>query len=319
MPSTLTPKPGDDPHDVVVVAPDAVRVAPSDDELSTLLHQAARRRSDAPADAAPDTSAGPVAPPVDTTFRPAAVDDIPVASHPRPTGRGTLRGFTALLLAGCIGVTAFAWRSWGETAEKKIAKWTTQFVLTASQPAEEAAPAAQPVVPEVRADAASTESAQPASVAGTAAEGPASTAALPSPDPEPLLQSMARDVASLGQQVEQLKASIEQIKAGQAQLSRDVAKASEIKASETKVSEAKASETKASDQPRRARKPASRPRAAAPAHKPMPPRQAAAAPSLPQSIAPYVPPQPAPPPQPVFQRQTDPELASVPRPPMPLR
>jgi len=45
MHSTLTAKREDDPHDVVVVAPDAVRVAPSDEEeLSSLLQQAARRR-----------------------------------------------------------------------------------------------------------------------------------------------------------------------------------------------------------------------------------------------------------------------------------
>jgi hypothetical protein len=44
MQSTLNRKPSDDPHDVVVVAPDAVRVAPSDDEISNLLQQAARQR-----------------------------------------------------------------------------------------------------------------------------------------------------------------------------------------------------------------------------------------------------------------------------------
>ena len=42
MHSTLNPKPNDDPHDVVVVAPDVVRVAPSDQEISHLLQQAAR-------------------------------------------------------------------------------------------------------------------------------------------------------------------------------------------------------------------------------------------------------------------------------------
>ena len=46
MQSTLISRPGDDPHDVVVVAPDAVKVAPAEDELSSLLHQAARLRSD---------------------------------------------------------------------------------------------------------------------------------------------------------------------------------------------------------------------------------------------------------------------------------
>ncbi len=38
MQTTLTPKPNDDPHDVLVVAPDVVLVAPTDEELSRLAH-----------------------------------------------------------------------------------------------------------------------------------------------------------------------------------------------------------------------------------------------------------------------------------------
>ena len=76
MHSTLTAKRGDDPHDVVVVAPDAVRVAPSDEEeLSSLLQKAARRHSDVRA--APDIAVDRV-PPVDTTFRPGSIDDVRV-------------------------------------------------------------------------------------------------------------------------------------------------------------------------------------------------------------------------------------------------
>ena len=43
---------------------------------------------------------------------------------------------------------------------------------------------------------------------------------------------MARDLKTMGQQIEQLKASIEQLKASQAQMSRDMAKNSEAKNSE---------------------------------------------------------------------------------------
>ena len=298
-------KPGDDPHDVVVVAPDAVRVAPSDEELSSLLQQAARHRSDSqtPADA-DESSAGPAIPPVDTSFRAAAVGDVQAPPHRRSMGRGAIRTFTALLLAGSIAVTAFAWRSWGDTAQKQIAKWATQAVLTATQSPDEPAPAAEPVQPEMQA-AANAESPQPAPVAETAQESAPPAAAAPSPDSTQLLQSMARDVASLGQEVEQLKASIAQLRAGQEQMSRDVAKAAEIKASEIKTSAPNV----------RPRKPAPSRAATAPARKLKPPPRAVAAPSLPQSIAPYVPP---PQPQPI-QRQADPELASVPRPPMPLR
>ena len=75
---------------------------------------------------------------------------------------------------------------------------------------------------------------------------------------------MGRDLATAGQEIEQLKASIEQLKASQEQMFRDVAKASE--------------------QNRRPKISASLPRsAAAPPRKPMPfrPSQAAAAPTLP--------------------------------------
>ena len=44
MHSTLKLKPTDDPHDFVVVAPDAVQVAPAEDEISNLLREAARQR-----------------------------------------------------------------------------------------------------------------------------------------------------------------------------------------------------------------------------------------------------------------------------------
>ena len=96
MHSTLMSKANDDPHDVVMVAPDAVRVAP-DDELSDLLHQAARYRADART-RAPDSAAGTTVPLVDTTFRPTAVDDLGPSM-----ARRLARGFAALLLAACIG------------------------------------------------------------------------------------------------------------------------------------------------------------------------------------------------------------------------
>src|SRR5450432_1205677 len=113
MHSTLSPKPGDDPHDVVVVAPDAIKVAPSDEELSGLLQQAARFRSDAQTSAAPDVAADAKIPAVDTTFRPAAVNDGQLAGQRWSIARQAARAFTALLVAASIGVVAFAWRAYG--------------------------------------------------------------------------------------------------------------------------------------------------------------------------------------------------------------
>src|SRR5882724_6804784 len=111
MHSTLKPKQADDPHDIVVVVPDAARVvpdparvapdpvavAPADEELSSLLHDAARRLSEAQARAGSDVATGAVVPAVDTTFRPSAVNatvnDVLVPGRLRSIGRGAMRVF----------------------------------------------------------------------------------------------------------------------------------------------------------------------------------------------------------------------------------
>ena len=314
MHSTLTAKREDDPHDVVVVAPDAVRVAPSDEEeLSSLLQQAARRHSDVRA--APDIAVDRV-PPVDTTFRPGSIDDVRVPGGRRSTAGRALRGFMALLLAACIGVAAVGWKAYGDVAKRQIAKWTTQFVLISSLTSEQPASATQPAPLAVPADAASPQPSPPAQAAAEAAARAA--------DPAPSLQSMSRDLAGVTQQVEQLKASIDELKASQQQMSHDLAKASEAKASEAKASEVKASEVRASEASPRPRIPPAPPRAVvARARKPVksyPPPQALLPPVPPQAAAPYVPRQAEPQPQFAAEPpQADPELSSVPRPPMPLR
>jgi hypothetical protein len=328
MHSNLTPRASDDPHDIVVVAPDAIRVAPSDDEeLSSLLREAARHRSDAQSRAAPDSPAGPTVPPVDTTFRPAAVDDLGPSMARRLT-----RGFATLLLAACVGVAAVAWKAYGDVALKQAAKVATQLVLLTSMQPEKPASAAPPASPADQADVANTASAvQPAAEAVT-------PAAARSTDPAPSLQPTTRDLASLAQQVEQLKASIEQLRASQQQMSRDIAKTSEAKSAEAKSAEVKASEVRVPEPNLRPRIPAPPPRrVAARTSRPMPsypPPQAAIAPAPPPAAAPYVPQVAAPyvPRQPDYavrspepslqntgQALTDPELSSVPRPPMPVR
>jgi hypothetical protein len=317
MQSTLTPKQSDDPHDVLLVPPDIARVAPADDELSNLLHQAARYRSDQQTRAASDLPAGPPVPQVDATFRASAVNDAVVPGKRGSMARQALRGITALLLAVCIGVATFVWRSYGDTAERKIAKWTTQLALTFVPPEKPALPA-QPAAPAVAADATNAAPPQPAPPAQSVAEAvaPAATA---SPDSPQSLASMTRDLASLGQEVEQLKASIEQLKAGQQQMSRDVAKVSEARASDTK-----ASETRASEQNLRPRKPAPPPRSAAAPRRSMssyssPQAAVAPAPYYPPRQSDYVPRQAEPQPQFAAEPLTDPELSTVPRPPMPVR
>ena len=306
MHSTLNPKPTDDPHDIVVVAPDDVRVAPAEEELSNLLRQAARHHSPQQTHTGSDLPAGPPVPPVDTTFRPAA-ENVQIPGQRRWIGRGAVRALIGFLLAACISVAGIAWQS--DAAKKTIAKLATQLVLIASLAPEKSGPPAQPAAPAVAAADASAAAPQPTAPAQSAPQAVAPAAAAPSAD-SAQLQSMARDLASAGQEIEQLKASIEQLKASQQQMSRDIAKVSE--------------QNKASEQNPRPRISALPPRpAAARARRPMPSYplpQAAAAPALPPAAAPYYAPrQVEPPPQTTAPPLTDPELASVPRPPMPVR
>jgi hypothetical protein len=311
MQSTL--KQLDDPHDVLAVASDAVPVAPTEDELAKLA-RSFRQPSIAEVRTPSDLPAGPSGPAVDTTFRPAAVSDIEVPRHPRSAGRRATRVVTAaLLLAVCTGVAAIAWRSYGDAAEQIIAPWLPQRVLAALLPPDRLPPQAPAVPAAAEAAAADPAPQQSAPAAQTTPQGIAPTAAEPSADSAQSLQSMAHDLASVGQQIEQLKASIEELKAGQQQMSRDIAKASEAKASEAKASEQSLRPKSSTPPPRPV---------AARTRKPMPPYsppQAAAAPPLPQTAAPYVPRPPEPQPQASDQPPLDPELASVPRPPMPVR
>src|ERR1019366_2768354 len=271
--------------------------------LVTKLAHTLRHPSNPQTRTGSDLPAGPTVPPVDTTFRP-AVNDVQVPGRQRAIGGRAARAFTAaLLLAACSGVAAIAWQSYGDAAKQMIAQWAPQRVLTSLLPLEKPALPAQPPPPAVEAATANAAPPQPAPVAQTAPEGVAPTAAAPSVESAQSLRSMAHDIASVGQEIEQLKASIEQLKASQQQMSRDIAKASEQNL-RPKISAPPPRSAAA-----RARKPMS----------PLPPPQAAGAPTLPQAAAPYVPRHPEPHPQATAPPQADPELASVPRPPMPIR
>jgi hypothetical protein len=152
--------------------------------------------------------------------------------------RPAVRGLTGLLLAGCIGVAAMAWQSsYRDTAREVVARWTPQRVV-ASSPLENPGPPALPSPLDAQAAAEKTAPPQPEVLAQAAPEDVAPTAAAASPELTQLLESVARDVATLGQGIEQLKASQEkmardnanaaaELKAGQEQMARVVAKASE--------------------------------------------------------------------------------------------
>lgn len=318
MQTTLNPKPSDDPHDVLVVAPDVALMVPTDEELSRLAHSL-RHPADPLAPAAAGLAASPTVPPVDTTFRPAAGGDVKL-----PTAGGKARALTAaLLVAVCTGGASIVWQSYGEAT---IARWMPERVL-AWLPLEKPAPDAQPAPPAVAPNAANADPVQGETAAGSALAGIGPATAVPSAETAASQGSMATELASARQEIEQLKASIAELRASRQQASRETTKASEPKVSDAKASDGKASaeirasEVRASEPNLRPKIPAHPPRTvAARTHKPMPPppQQAAMYPALPPASAPYVP-RHVEPPQTTGQQLTDPELATVPRPPMPLR
>lgn len=331
MQSLPNPKPNDDPHDIVVIAPDAVRVAPADEEIESLLKEKLRAPS-APSEpelhvpplrAVPEREPAAAVPHVDTTFRATALNDAPLALRRRSVMGQALRGVAALLMAACIGGAAMAWRYHGDAAQRMIAEWTPVFTPKSAEPAEKTGLAAPAVLAAADVDAANATPPQhaPQPPVATDAAAPAATAAVPpaavsAAEPQSL-EGMARDLANATQQIEQLKASVEQLKASQQQLVAMIAD----KEKAAIVQNARPKKPVTPPRPVAAVTPAHAPSAALsprplrPAAMPIAPSTAAPLPSA----APYVPRQTEPQAQTSVEAINDPELSSVPRPPMPLR
>jgi septal ring factor EnvC (AmiA/AmiB activator) len=151
-------------------------------------------------------------------------------------GRPALRGLIGLLLTAGICTAAFAWQSYGETVRPMISRWAPRLAAASSLPSETSKLADQqspPAVQVAAADAAVSQLPPPAQTA------PQNAAAAPiDAEQTQLLQSMARDLASVQQEIVQLKASqeelarenagiAEQLKASQEQMARAIANASE--------------------------------------------------------------------------------------------
>ena len=148
-------------------------------------------------------------------------------------GRPALRGLIGLLLTAGICTAAFAWQSYGETVRPMISRWVPQ--LASSMPSatpELAVQQSPPAVQMAAADAAVSQLPSPAQTA------PQDAAAAIAAEQTQVLQTMARDLASVQQEIEQLKASqaelarenartTEQLKANQEQMARMIANASE--------------------------------------------------------------------------------------------
>ena len=213
-----------DPHDVAVAALKQAcqQIGRADKQLPRVNEQVSKLEQDAARH------------PLDQQKR--------LAVPPRRSSRGrlALQGLIGLLMAACIGAAAIALRSHGDAAKQMIARWTPQPYLISS-PAPESPVPAQPSSSAVQASAAKAapqQPALPAPPAQTALAGAAPTAADPSPGQAQLLQSMARELAAVEQEIEQLKSSqkqmvrdnaelAEQLKASQEQMARLIAKASE--------------------------------------------------------------------------------------------
>jgi hypothetical protein len=329
MQSTLNAK-QNDPHDVLEIAPDVVLVAPTDKELSDAA------RASEPKIRAPGAS---TVPPVDTTFRATAVNagkgkdkgkgESPPKGERPSFGTRAARAFRSFMIAVALavvsGVVAYGWENYGDkameiggTARDMIATWVPQIMPTFTSSERSAPPAPSTAA---QASAENTMSA-PTPISARGGEGAAVTAGALSPETTQLLQSMARDLATVGQDVAQLRASIEQLKASQDQMARDLAKVRD-----------QARPKVAAAAPPPAPQPQRPTLMQTPARRPMPPPyyppQAGASPyarALPasQQGAVMPPPQAAPPPPMPLQPEPPPAAQSddggpVVRPPMPVR
>ena len=186
------------------------QIARADEQLARVTEQLAKMDRDAPrppsAGPGPSPGPGPSAGP-----RP--------QSPPRRPARGALVG---LPLAACIVVAGLVlYSSYGSGAKLLVARWAPQPALSTVQVA--AAEAAPP---------------QATLLAQTAPQDAAPTATPALPDPTQLLQKMARDLANLERNIEQLRANQQQmavdnskaigeLKASQEEIKRVLAKVSE--------------------------------------------------------------------------------------------
>jgi hypothetical protein len=286
MPSTL--RKVDDPHDAPI-APDIVPADWADCVPGKPASDAASREK---LFAEIRNAAEAAAPKVDNTFRASDVNDIPALKSRARSRAWMKRALTVFVLALLSAFAAAVWKHHGAAATQTLVDLVPLPGVSASPAAEPAGePAAQP--------AAEQQAAAP-----QPAEAPASTAALP-PEAEQQIQSMARDLAAMGEQIEQLKATIETLKANQQAAAA---------APPPPVARAPAPppKPKVTALPSRAA-----PHPPRPAYSPA--MQAAAVPPPPQAPAAAPPPAYQPPPySPPPQATTQPNGEPIVRPPMPM-
>jgi hypothetical protein len=292
-----------DPHDALDITPDVVLVSRATKDAPALAPDIGNRHE-------PKISMGPkapaAAPSVDTAVR-AAASELRVTRKRSSIGKWFGGAFVTMLLAAGSAAGTVVWQTHGDTAKQMIAAWIPAVVAPPSQetPAAATDQPAQPVPQAAASDQPAEQPATPAQLQDNAAA--AATAA--TPDTTQSLQTMTRDLAAMGQQIEQLKATIVELRAGQEQMAREMAKAQQPKPAEARTVDPRA---KLSALPPRPTAPAvHKPK---PVHAPAYTRTYAPTPiAPPQSQAAVIPPPPAPPPQAVAD-----DDGPVVRPPMPV-
>lgn len=262
MDSTVMPK-SSEANDILTARADErlahayEQIARADEQLARLTEQLTRMEQDA-------------------ARQPSA---IPLRRPSR--GRPALRGLVGLLAAACIAGIAFVSQSsYGEAARPAIERWVAPYIGSTSWLA-----LAKPDVPSqpgssgVRLAAAETAPPQaiPAAPAG-AQDSASQPGALAPAEMAQLLQTMARDLATVQQGIEELKANQERIASDNAKF------VEQFKATEEQVTRLVA---KVSEQDQRARIPAPPPRPIAePARKPAPAQAATQARAQPMQLQP---------------------------------
>ena len=285
-----------DPHDVFVIEPDVSLAARADkaplDQLYDVLSRSSEPmplRPDPELRIAPDFSLSTSVPSVAVAREPVA-DDIPfndiklgdteISAH-QPVASKLARRAAMGLFALVSATGAAAWQHYGDDAKAMVSNWTPSFALASS---------ASPSKP-----ATSDPSVIQASAADQAATQPATAEVTSAADPTQTIQSMARDLAAMGQQITELKATVEQLKATQQQPVATVSPAA--RAAEARLTEPAPPVTRPRIVPPPAQPAhsttatlARRPKQAFPyqpiAPAPPPPQQAAAAAPPPMQIAP---------------------------------
>ena len=251
MQSTPTLK-DTDPHDVFAI--ESLLHAHAE-KAPTLAHDPAAPSAAPQVHVAPPISVAAPTPQVEPTFRAPDLRDIQVENvrvenvrpseikvdglkppGERPMGKWAKRLVMALL-GLCGAMAAAAWQQYGDQAKAMAAEWAPPFVLAALPSATRPAAAEQPSAPAIEAAASDQATAQQPVAAAPASAQPEPTAAAAPSAESAQLQSMALDLAKMGQQVEELKTTVAQLRASQAQMAREFAKASEAKAADTRPAE----------------------------------------------------------------------------------